>query len=241
MLLGKDFIGKMVMSVNDGRRVGMVKDLFVDLEMRSVVGIYLGQEGLFSRTSRCVEQADVVLYGVDAVLIRESGAVVDTDETCSTVWMRRDQINGQLLTTPGGTKIATVDDIILDDEMKIIGFRLSRVFVDGPITTRRTVAREALIGPAEENVIHVDLGVAEKVIVGGAEEAPGEEAPPEKEAPVQETTPVQEAATEVAAEPWPAGDVEPLPGASQGAEELLVKGELPPQEKAPDESAAGCA
>ena len=54
MFLGKDIIGNPVISVSDGRIIGRVKDLYLTPDCQSVVGLYLGSEGLFSRTAYLV-------------------------------------------------------------------------------------------------------------------------------------------------------------------------------------------
>jgi uncharacterized protein YrrD len=163
MLLARDFIGKPVISVDKGKQLGTVKDLFVDADLRAVVGVYLGTEGLFSRKGMCVDRENVLVYGVDAVLVRRSDAVVDATLACeSAMWLRRDQFHGQQLATAGGTKVGVVDDLILDEEMHVAGLLLGRVFVQGPVATNRAVARAAIVALGKENAITVDLGIAEQ-------------------------------------------------------------------------------
>lgn len=46
--------------------------------------------------------------------------------------------------------------------MRVIGFRLLRVFVEGPIAERRAVVREAVVEPGnEDEVMIIDLSKAE--------------------------------------------------------------------------------
>ena len=52
MRLGKELIGKPIYSLTDGRHLGNVKDLYLDLDVVTLNGIFLGHEGLFNRKAR---------------------------------------------------------------------------------------------------------------------------------------------------------------------------------------------
>lgn len=160
---GKYFIGKPVISISDGQRVGTLKDLYVDYDVRTVEGIYLGSEGLFSRKDLCIAKGDVLVYGVDAILVKQSGVVIDGALACeSAKWMRRDRLPGKQITTAGGTRVGTVDDIIVDKDMRIVGFRLGRVFVEGPIAENRAITRQAVTDVGHEDAMVIDLSIAER-------------------------------------------------------------------------------
>jgi uncharacterized protein YrrD len=163
MFTGKYHIGKPIISVSDGQRLGTLKDLYVDLELTQVVGVSLGSEGLFSRKELCIERNNVLVFGVDAILVKQDDVIVDGAPTCELgTWLRRDQLPGRQIATSGGTLVGTVDDIILDDETRIVGFRLGRVFVKGPVAENRAIVREAIIDVGDEERMLVDLGVAER-------------------------------------------------------------------------------
>jgi hypothetical protein len=106
----------------------------------------------------------VSVFGIDAVLLRSHEIVTDSSEVPEwTTWVRRDRLHGRQAATAGGTRIGTIEDAILDDSMQIIGFRLGRVFVEGPIADRRVVVRSAVIDVGrEDDLMIVDLGKAER-------------------------------------------------------------------------------
>lgn len=164
MQAGKDLIGKPIFSISDGRQLGTVKDLYLDTGLNLVAGVFLGAQGLFSRKSLLIERSNVMVFGVDAILAKHSDAVTDSSKAAEWAkWMRRDRMQGRQVATAGGTKVGTIDDVILDEAMRIIGFRLLRVFVEGPIAERRAVAREAVIEPGnEDEVMIIDLSKAER-------------------------------------------------------------------------------
>jgi uncharacterized protein YrrD len=160
---GKHHIGKPVISVTEGRKLGTVKDLYVDSQLTSVVGIYLGSEGLIRRKEHCVERANVAVFGVDAILVIQDDVIIDGAPACeANAWLRRDHLPGRMIATAGGTHVATIDDIIVDDEMQVLGVQLGRIFVEGPATSNRSISREAVIDVGDETAMIIDLSVAER-------------------------------------------------------------------------------
>ena len=164
MQAGKDLIGKPIFSISNGRQLGTVKDLYLDTGLNLVTGVFLGPQRLFSRKSLLIERSNVMVFGVDAILAKHSEAVTDSSKAAEWAkWMRRDRIQGRQVATVGETKVGTIDDVILDEAMRIIGFRLLRVFVEGPIAENRAVVREAVIEAGnEDDVMIIDLSKAER-------------------------------------------------------------------------------
>ena len=163
MQSGKFYVGKPVYSVTEGRRLGTAKDLYVDADLTAVVGVYLGSEGIFGRKEHCIERANVAVFGIDAILVTQDDVVVDGAPACEAeAWLRRDRLPGRPIKTAGGTQIGTIDDIIVDEEMRIVGIQLGRIFVEGPVSENRSVAREAITDVGDEGAMIIDLNVAER-------------------------------------------------------------------------------
>ena len=165
MFLGKDIIGNSVITVSDGRSIGKVKDIYLTTDLQSVVGIYMGTEGLFSRRSLLVKSEDVVTMGKDAVLVKhveviqEEKDISETEET----WLRRDELQGRTVDSPDGTKIGKVGDVIINKEGKVLGFSLSQVYISGPIADNNSVAIHTVqdVG-REDGIMTIDLEQAEQ-------------------------------------------------------------------------------
>jgi len=164
MRLGKDLLDKPLISVTDGRIVGRVKDLYLDNNLERIVGLYLGSEGIFSRKSMLVSRDRVTLLGIDAILAADSDVVID--ESVATEidqWTRRQELVGREVDTTGGTKVGVIGDVIINDDDGVIGFKLARVFVEGPIAKKQAVAREVVVDTgAEDGVMTIDLAQAEQ-------------------------------------------------------------------------------
>jgi uncharacterized protein YrrD len=165
MFLGKDIIGNAVITISDGRSIGKVKDIYLTPDLQSVAGIFLGTEGLFSRRSLLVRSEDVVTMGKDAVLVKHDEVIQEEKDISKTeeTWLRRDELQGRTIDSPGGTKVGKVGDVIINKEGKVLGFSLSQVDISGPIAENHSVAIHTVqdVGH-EDGVMTIDLKQAEQ-------------------------------------------------------------------------------
>jgi len=164
MLLGKDIIGNPVISVSDGQSIGKVKDIYLTTDCQSVTGIYLGTEGLFSRQTFLVLSDEVVVIGADATLVKHGEVIQEVSDVAeAATWLRRDELQGRSVDTPGGTKVGQVGDVILDKDGRMHGFSLNQVYVSGPIAENRSIALHTVQDMGhEDGVMTVDLKQAEQ-------------------------------------------------------------------------------
>ena len=164
MRTGKELIGKPVYSLDEGRLLGMVKDLFVDLELNVVSGLYLGSEGIISRKILAILRESITVFGIDAVFATTSDTVKDSSELkVLETWLRREDLQGRDVDTPGGTRVGNIGDILIDENAKIVGFWLSRVKVAGPIAEHRQVMNAAVIDTGDKDgTMTIDLSKAEQ-------------------------------------------------------------------------------
>lgn len=164
MRIGKELIGKPIYSVTDGRQLGSVKDLYLNLNLDELNGVFLGREGIISRKSRLITRKYIAVLGIDAVLVSDSDVVTNNEETPEVeMWLRREDVQGREINTAGGTKVGTVGDVLLDEEAQVVGFTLARVMVEGPVAESRTVRTEAVLETGgKTGAIIIDLTIAEK-------------------------------------------------------------------------------
>ncbi len=92
--LGKDFDNKAVVSLDEGRMIGRIQDIYLDPQLTTVIGLYMGSEGLFKRKALLIPRDAVVVLGVDAVLVRD-GEVITDDQAMAEAkgWFRRDKLS----------------------------------------------------------------------------------------------------------------------------------------------------
>ncbi|MFN2190259.1 MAG: PRC-barrel domain-containing protein [Candidatus Promineifilaceae bacterium] len=170
MRSAKELVGKPIYSVTDGRHIGSVKDLYLDSDLRKITGVYVGSEGIFNRRARLIPRSQVVVFGADAVLVADSDVIVDDQEHLpSQGWLRREDVQGRVMYTAGGTKVASVGDIKIDEDSRVVIFTLARVFVEGPLANNRLVERSAILDAGGfDGTMVVDLAEVEQTSLGSA-------------------------------------------------------------------------
>lgn len=160
----KDLIGKTIVSIDEGRLIGTVRDVYLDPTLTWLAGVHLGKEGLISRRSLLIPRESIAVFGVDFVLAKQSDVVADDKKLpAAESWLRLDKLQGREVDTTGGTKVGVVGDAILDEEARIVGFTLSRVYVEGPVAESRTIYQEAIVDKGQEDgTMTVDLTLVER-------------------------------------------------------------------------------
>ncbi len=193
MRLSKDLVNKSVVSIDEGRVVGQVKDVYFSADLSRMIGIFLGKEGLIRRKSLIVPVDAVVVFGIDAVLIKTASALTDNKMlTEAEQWIRLNDLEGRDVDTPGGTRVGTIGDVILDEEGRVDSFYLSRVLVEGPLAETKQIDRRAMIDSGQaDGVLTIDL--------------------PRAEDPEHYVPPVVEKAPEPAPRPAPVAPIEQQP------------------------------
>lgn len=146
MRLGKDLDNKPIISVSDGQILGRTKDLYVNQDLTQLAGLFVGTEGVIRRTDRIIPSDRIVLFGIDVILVKDPDVITTAKAMPETdKWHRLSQLHGREVHTPGGTKLATIDDIMLDEQGAVSGFSLSRVFVTGPLADQPVIPREVVV------------------------------------------------------------------------------------------------
>jgi len=127
-----------------------------------VAAVFAGTEGIINRKSLAVARDDVQVIGVDAWLVSGSDVVKPLDEINDSVsFTLTNDLRGREIQTEGGTKLCTVDDVILDGQGRVLGFSLAKVFAQGPLADKKTIVRETI----------TDLGGPEKPMIANLSEA----------------------------------------------------------------------
>lgn len=169
MAATKEYAGKILISVTDGKHLGEVKDVYFDPEVTKVTAAHLGKSGIINRKSLLVELSHVKLLGLDAWLVDGSDIVIAKDDVQGAEsYVMGDALRGREIETDGGTKIGTLGDILVDAQNAVVGFALSKVHVQGPLAEAKAIARSAItnLGSDKEPMITI-LAQAEQLKVLG--------------------------------------------------------------------------
>jgi sporulation protein YlmC with PRC-barrel domain len=145
MITSKDHSNKLLVSITDGKKLGEIKGLYLDLDMHHVAGVFLGTEGLIKRKALAIPRSAIQVYGMDVWLVAGSDTVITLEEIPdSATFTLVSDLRGREVQTEGGTKLAVVEDVVLDNETRVLGFTLGKVYAEGPLAERKTIVREAI-------------------------------------------------------------------------------------------------
>jgi sporulation protein YlmC with PRC-barrel domain len=145
MIASKEHLNKALVSITDGKILGEVKGLYLDSDMRQVAGIFLGTEGLIKRKTLALPRSAVQVFGVDVWLASGPDTVMTLEEIPDwSTFTPVSDLRGREVQTEGGTKLAVVEDVLLDSEAHVLGFSLGKVYAEGPLNERKAIAREAI-------------------------------------------------------------------------------------------------
>lgn len=167
MITTRELSNKPLISITDGKKLGEIKGLYLDLDMRQVAGIFLGTEGFINRKVLAIPRSSVQVYGIDAWLVSGPDTVMTLDDIPdSATFTLVSDLRGREVQTEGGTKLAAVEDVLLDNESRVLGFTLGKVYAEGPLADRKIIVREAVADLGDEDKpITVILAQAESLTI----------------------------------------------------------------------------
>ncbi len=163
----RDFQGKLLISVTDGKQLGEIKDVFLDKDAKEIIAVYLGKTktGMLTRKPRLIHIDQIRLFGADAWLVNGSDKIVLIDEVeGSKDFILAEDLRGRLIRTDGKTKIGTVADVIVNSKMDVLGFSFEKVHVRGPLSEANAISRAAITSFGKNgNPLIATIGQAEKL------------------------------------------------------------------------------
>ncbi len=159
MHTGKAQQGKWIVSLTNGEKLGEVQDLLLDPAANEVVAAISSTSGLINRKASGVTRAAIQVFGLHAWLVTAPDSIQALDALVS---LPLADLRGRTVQTEGGTKIGTVGDVLLDDQMRVLGITLGKVAIQGPLAQSKQILKAAIkdLGSAKTPLL-VDLPQAE--------------------------------------------------------------------------------
>ena len=255
-----DILGLPVISITEGRELGMSKTLLIDAPNRVVAAITIEDEDWY-RGVKLIPYDNVIAVGEDAVTINNSENILTLDAAGDFETLLDDNIRviGTKAITRSGVIQGNITEIFIGedgsiekceitapegstsevtaDQVSIFGKEVTVISPEGDAGKKSDAAAApaapAVTAPAAETAAAEP--VAEVAAPAVEESAPAAEIPAEEPAPVAEPVPVAE---EPAAEPAPVVETAPEPEVPVVEE---APAEVPAEEPAPAAEAAPAA
>jgi uncharacterized protein YrrD len=159
--------GRLLISTTDGKNLGEVRGVYLDKNVERGIAAFTGKSGIISRKENLIDLKKVKVFGVDAWLLDGSDVVVSRDEFhLGEDLVLAETFQGREIKTDGGTRLGTVEDILVDQKFTVIGFSFGKIFVQGPLAESNAIARAAIISLGDKNTGMVaSLEQAEKLVI----------------------------------------------------------------------------
>ncbi len=138
----QDLIGKPIITVNRGENIGKAKDVLIDPNKFEMAALVLPPSKLFSKETLVVPRTVIHVLGQDVILVK-SKELVARDSTLpalASLLAVMGQLKGRHIATEKGVKVGVLNDILIDDGGQIVGYDLSKVFIQGPIAESKRIA-----------------------------------------------------------------------------------------------------
>jgi sporulation protein YlmC with PRC-barrel domain len=158
MLANKHLMSKTIYTFEEGKKLGVVKDVLFDENFEVISGLSLGKEGLFSRSIQFVPLANIKVIGVDTVIIDSESSVQTKEKAEAEALLALSKILKKEI-VDRGIKLAVTGDVAIAADSKVMGLKFSKVLAEGKIESVKILSRDAItdICANEEQVIHADL------------------------------------------------------------------------------------
>lgn len=140
-----------VVSLTNGQIIAKISDMLINPTSRSVSALLSSEGGLLSRTTKVIPATEVRVWGEDVIIVSGPEIFVEREalachETCLSV---ANQIKGREVVSQTGTRIGTLNDVLINTEGQVVGYDLSKVEVQGPVAKSKRIGVDATqaLGP----------------------------------------------------------------------------------------------
>jgi sporulation protein YlmC with PRC-barrel domain len=162
-------IGKPMVTITHGEIVGKVRDVLIDPRTNEIAALVLPGK-LLSRRTMVIPRHLVHVFGKDVILIKNNEPVQRDDsleEVRSLLGVSK-EMRGQPVVTQAGIRIGIVEDVMVDEDGRVVSYYLGKVNVEGPLAESRQIplSYTRSMGP---DVIIVDGTVLEPGAAGAQE------------------------------------------------------------------------
>jgi uncharacterized protein YrrD len=153
-----ELIGKPVISLTNGQNIGSVADIMVDPDKLAISALVTSKGGLLSRKIEAIRAAEVQVWGMHAILVKEPDVILKRDELYDRdAWMSfSDDLKSRDVVSADGTRLGIIKDVLIDHQGKLATFELTRLNKDVEGLEEKHIPVEAIQSLGKDFLV-VDL------------------------------------------------------------------------------------
>ena len=147
--------GNSVISMDNGQIIGSVADIMIDPEALKAAALATSKGNLLNREIEAITAENVQVWGRDVILVKQPDVIVKEDQLPELDrWLSvADNIKGRDVIDTKGTRIGKIKDVLINADGHLAGYRLSQVFVEGPLAQSLWISAEATRSLGEDVLI----------------------------------------------------------------------------------------
>jgi sporulation protein YlmC with PRC-barrel domain len=218
----REFKGMPVMTLQEGERLGQVRDLILDPAARQVVALVLDRRA--AKEDQVIATANVRNVGAAAITVEDRSSLVPLSRIPRFQELARSRkpIQGKMVISETGARLGQVDDLEVDVQtFRIVSLTLKGTLGHGRVISAelvRTIGSDAIVVRDEAAAGGTPPALAPTYVAPPPAEAPAPSPPPTL-SPEGLVPPVEPVAEPIPVEPapLPPNDVESAPPPDPGA------------------------
>jgi sporulation protein YlmC with PRC-barrel domain len=180
----KELLNKPIYTIDEGRLLGKVQDLYLDGALTGLTAVFLGAHGVFRRRANLILREDIIVFGADAILVSDADCITDDQAHPETKeWLLRAKLGERAIGTAGGMKLGKLGDVEIEPTGRVTALLLAKVLVEGPLAESKRIDRDIVLEPDVDGLVTVDVAELERLIAQSSTQAAESQAPAEKGPP----------------------------------------------------------
>lgn len=125
----KDYKGKIIISINDGKNLGTLDDVLIDPDSMEITALVTSQGWLPWHDLKAIPANNVRVWGEDTILVESADRIKKGKELPGTkAWLSiSDDIIGRDVISLEGDKVGEINEVLMDPKGELVGFQLSQI------------------------------------------------------------------------------------------------------------------
>lgn len=163
-----EVLGLPVISMDGGKKMGIVEDIIFNPDSREVKALLLRKKG-YEICKKAVLVKDVLKIGRDAVIIRENSSVCKVNQNAVKEEIKdQGEVKGLRIYTGNGEDLGVVKDVLFDYRTGVMeGLELSDGLLQDLLTGRVILPLFGKVEFGKENIVVDKEAVEEMISTGG--------------------------------------------------------------------------
>ena len=150
MKRGQDLIGLAVIDLEIGEEIGQVTDVFFDHQLQSILGLKIKKKK--GKGQDFIPYEKLYSLGEDMVVIEDKNCIGECQERYQSL-IDEGEVIGHKVISDQGEELGMVEDILLNDNGKLVAYELSEGLIQDILQGRETLTIDNTVSYGKDAII----------------------------------------------------------------------------------------